>query len=109
MEQRYLTERQELKKNLGSYFYYIFEKEFLKLKQIAFSGYSYTCCKNCDHRYPKCHDECKDYLEIKAKNDELRENVRRKNDSYSYSASKHHNKNLKDKARGRLKYKSWDL
>lgn len=31
-----------------------------------------TCCKNCDERYPACHDSCQRYIKEKTENLEAR-------------------------------------
>jgi hypothetical protein len=36
-----------------------------------------TCCKDCDKRYPGCHDYCETYLDEKEKHDKLREKIRK--------------------------------
>lgn len=38
-------------------------------------------CKNCDRRYPGCHDNCEDYQQEKHERDVLNEKIRRERQS----------------------------
>lgn len=41
----------------------------------------FTVCRNCEKRYPACHDTCESYLEEKQKNAEIKNHI--KNDRLS--------------------------
>ena len=34
------------------------------------------CCRNCENRYPACHDHCEKYINARQKWDEERQHIR---------------------------------
>lgn len=36
-----------------------------------------TCCKDCEKRYPGCHDYCEDYLDEKEQDEKLKAKIRK--------------------------------
>lgn len=64
---------------------------------------TYNCCLNCTKRKPKCHDSCKDYLELKEEFAKQKAELKKQNKNSDFAELYERNRIKAIKKRRRLK------